>query len=95
MITYITFIIELLTGIKNMACEFYLISNEHVTAGFLARFIAKKLKQHLGLRRTLNPIRRELSRVLKEDESDKYNYLINSRPKFQALGKDEADIKSY
>lgn len=58
---YLIFVNSLLTNnLNGFKVNFFLISNDSVTAKFLSRFIAKKFKQNYGLRQLLNPIKKEL-----------------------------------
>ena len=55
---------------------YYFISNNNVTAPFLARYIVLKLKRGFTVVKTLNPLKRELIRVSKKSRNTPYsNYL--------------------
>lgn len=45
--------------------NFYLVSNEHITANFLAIYIAQRLKQKYRLNFLINPLLYELKRIRK------------------------------
>lgn len=45
--------------------SFYLISNENITANFLAIYIAQRLKQKYRLKFLINPLLYELKRIKK------------------------------
>lgn len=58
------FIFSLLTNFTNFMVTYIVISNESINALFLSRFIAKKLKQHSRVRSVLNPLKKEITRVI-------------------------------
>lgn len=68
---YLTFLLNYLTtGYKNphmqlVQVSFLGITNENITAYFIARYIALKLRQGFTTRDLLNPLRREFSRLLR------------------------------
>lgn len=64
---HMEYFLSFLTIIKQLKVEFYLISNDSVSATFLARFIANKFKQNLGIKTVLNPLKREFKRVVREN----------------------------
>jgi len=43
--------------------DFFVITNEHVNASFLSRYIAKKLEYHHKLKHVLNPLKREFKHL--------------------------------
>ena len=49
----------------NVNINFYLVGNEHITANFLAVYIAQRLKQKYRLNFLINPLLRELKRIKK------------------------------
>lgn len=63
MSNFIQFICSALTNFSNISVHFFLVSNDSITAAFLARFIAKKLNQNLSLKEVLNPLKREFYKV--------------------------------
>lgn len=59
-----------------MTLFYFFISNNNVTAPFLARYIVLKLKRGFSVVKTLNPLKRELVRVSKKSRNKPYtNYL--------------------
>lgn len=59
-----------------MTLFYFFISNNNVTALFLARYIVLKLKRGFSVVKTLNPLKRELVRVSKKSRNKPYtNYL--------------------
>jgi hypothetical protein len=77
---YLSFISQLLSFFKQVKVNFFVISNDSVTAKFLSRFIAKKLKQNYGLKEVLNPIKKELCIMSK---FSKYSLNVFSRQFFK------------
>lgn len=80
------FIFSILTKFTNFDINYVVISNESINAFFLSRYIAKKLKQKLSVRRVLNPLKREFYRITKVLSYPKLSY-------FRLLNKQNLDIK--
>lgn len=57
---YLKTIFFLMTNFTSIDINFFAISNDSVTSKFLARYIARKLKQNYTLMELINPLRREL-----------------------------------
>jgi len=72
---YFSCIISHLSIFSKSQINFFLISNLHVTAGFLANYIAQRFKQGYSLRELINPLRRELSRV-KRASKNRFRQLV-------------------
>lgn len=63
---------------QNIKFIYYFLSNDNITAFFLARYIVLKLKKGFNVIKTLNPLRRELIRVSKKSRGRRlpYYYII-------------------
>lgn len=57
---YLKIIFFVMTKFNSIDINFFAISNDSVTSKFLARYIARKLKQNYTLMELINPLRREL-----------------------------------
>lgn len=74
---YLLFLLNYCTKFyKNPTLEFVQVSflgitNENVTASFIARFIALKLEQGFTTRELLNPLRKEFDRLLRIDRFER------------------------
>ena len=90
---YISFMGYMLSRISNLQVEFYLISNEHVTAAFLSRFIAKKLSQNLSGKKVLNPLKGELKRIMSKTAFMSKQYLLYVKKKFLHLTEEKKNKK--
>jgi hypothetical protein len=73
---FLILIISSLTFFKVIP-KIFLISNDNVSAKFLARFMAKKLKQQYRVREIANPIKREYFMLLVYDGLQKWVILKN------------------
>jgi hypothetical protein len=72
-----------LNSLFNMTFTYSFISNNNVTAPFLARYIVLKVKRGFTIVKTLNPLRRELSRVAALSRRNQKPYSIRTLYKSQ------------
>lgn len=66
---FLEFVITNISNFSSVKINFFLLSNNHITAGFLASYIGKRLRQGYRLTELINPLRRELSRVKRASQS--------------------------
>lgn len=64
-----------LCSFSGVSVNFFLLSNNHVTASFLASYIGKRLRQGYRLTELINPLRRELVRVRRATQA-RFRHLI-------------------
>lgn len=60
---YLLFIFELLVSNKKIHINFFALTSYAINSKFLARYIAKKLKQNYTVTELLDPIKRELNLI--------------------------------
>lgn len=69
-----------IASFSSVKVVFFLLSNNHITASFLASYIGKRLRQGYRLIELINPLRRELSRV-KRASQDRFRQLVTKATK--------------
>lgn len=79
---YLKIIFFSMTNFNFIDVNFYAISNDSVTAKFLSRYIARKLKQNYTLMELINPIRRELNSSSNATRSLLSSYFANMNKHF-------------
>lgn len=60
---FFTYIFQYFSVLPIVSVNFFLITNNQITASFLSYYIAKRLKQGYRVFQLINPLRRELNRV--------------------------------
>jgi hypothetical protein len=60
---YLSLSIKTIFNVKNIVCNFLVISNYNVNADFLSRYIACKLRLKYTVKEVMNPLLRELKRI--------------------------------
>jgi len=56
-------IFKYLTILENVCIRYFLISNKNITASFLSKYIARKLKRNFTLFQIINPLKQELVKL--------------------------------
>lgn len=63
---FLSYLFEYISMFNQVLVNFYAISNNSVTANFLARYMAKRFRQHYSLKELFNPLKRELRYVIRD-----------------------------
>jgi len=76
-------IYKLITGFNNISINYFFISNQGISAKFLANYICLKLKKFHYIFKILNPVKRELWRLTKESRKPIEKYKIKYKKMYR------------